>query len=71
MCIRDSPDAYQIVSNQEFRQGTSVGKYTISQLSTEGGIINVVASSPFEEVEQAQILNFLKSTYSLLQRKAA
>ena len=66
-----NPDAYQIVSNQEFRQGASVGKYTISQLSTEGGIINVVASSPFEEVEQAQILNFLKSTYSLLQRKAA
>ena len=46
-------------------------KYTISQLSTEGGIINVVASSPFDEIEQAQILNFLKSTYSLLQRKAA
>ncbi len=66
-----NPDAYQIISNQEFRQGASVGKYTISQLSTEGGIINVVASSPFEEVEQAQILNFLKSTYSLLQRKAA
>ena len=66
-----NPDAYQIVSNQEFRQGASIGKYTISQLSTEGGIINVVASSPFEEVEQAQILNFLKSTYSLLQRKAA
>lgn len=66
-----NPDAYQIVSNQEFRQGANVGKYTISQLSTEGGIINVVASSPFEEVEQAQILNFLKSTYSLLQRKAA
>ena len=66
-----NPDAYQIVSNQEFRQGANVGRYTISQLSTEGGIINVVASSPFEEVEQAQILNFLKSTYSLLQRKAA
>jgi len=66
-----NPDAYQIISNQEFRQGANVGKYTISQLSTEGGIINVVASSPFEEVEQAQILNFLKSTYSLLQRKAA
>jgi len=66
-----NPDAYQIVPNKEFRQGTNIGKYTISQLSTEGGMINVVASSPFEEVEQAQILNFLKSTYSLLQRKAA
>ncbi len=66
-----NPDVYQIVPNQEFRQGANIGKYTISQLSTEGGMINVVASSSFDEVEQEQILNFLKSTYSLLQRKAA
>jgi len=66
-----NPDVYQIVPNKEFRQGANIGKYTISQLSTEGGMINVVASSPFDEVEQEQILNFLKSTYSLLQRKAA
>jgi hypothetical protein len=66
-----NPDAYQIVPNKDFRQGASVGNYIISQLSTEGGMINVVASSPFEEVEQEQILNFIKSTYSLLQRKAA
>jgi len=66
-----NPEAYEIIPNREFRQGANVGKYTISQLSTEGGMINVVASSPFDEVEQEQILNFLKSTYSLLQRKAA
>ncbi|HET7142455.1 MAG TPA: hypothetical protein VFI68_00425 [Anaerolineales bacterium] len=66
-----NPEAYKIVSNKEFRQGANVGKYTISQLSTESGMINVVASSPFDEVEQDQILNFLKTSYSLLQRKAA
>jgi len=66
-----NPEAYQIVSNKEFRQGANIGKYTISQLSTDDGMINVVASSPFDEVEQDQILNFLKSTYSLLHRKAA
>ena len=66
-----NPEAYKIVSNKEFRQGVNIGKYTISQLSTEDGMINVVASSPFDEVEQDQILNFLKSTYSLLHRKAA
>ena len=66
-----NPEAYKIVSNKEFRQGANIGKYTISQLSTEDGMINVVASSPFDEVEQDQILNFLKSSYSLLQRKAA
>lgn len=66
-----NPEAYSIVTNKEFRPGANIGKYTISQLSTDGGIINVVASTPFDEVEQAQILNFIKSTYSLLQRKAA
>ena len=66
-----NPEAYKIVLNKDFKPGANIGKYTISQLSTEDGMINVVASSPFDEVEQAQILNFLKSTYSLLQRKAA
>jgi hypothetical protein len=66
-----NPDAYKIVPSPNFRQGQNIGKYTVSQLSTEGGMINVVANSPFDEVEQEQILNFLKSTYSLLQRKAA
>lgn len=66
-----NPEAYQIVSNKEFRQGANIGKYTISQLSTESGMINIVANSPFDEVEHEQILNFLKSAYSLLQRKAA
>jgi hypothetical protein len=66
-----NPEAYKIVTNKEFRQGVNIGKYTISQLSTEDGMINVVASSPFDEVEHDQILNFLKSAYSLLQRKAA
>jgi len=66
-----NPEAYDIVPNANFKPGASVGKYTISQLSTEGGMINVVANSQAEEVEQEHILNFLKSTYSLLQRKAA
>ena len=66
-----NPEAYDIVPNANFRQGASIGKYTISQLSTEGGMINVVANSQAEEVEQEHILSFLKSTYSLLQRKAA
>jgi hypothetical protein len=66
-----NPDAYQIVPSPKFTQGQNIGKYSIAQLSTEGGIIDVVASSPFDEVEQEQILNFIKSTYSLLQRKAA
>lgn len=66
-----NPEAYTIVPSPAFRHGQSIGKYTISALSTENGIINVVANSPFDEVDQESILNFLKSAYSLLQRKAA
>jgi hypothetical protein len=69
--IAVNPELYQIVPNQEFRQGINIGKYTIAQLNTEGGIIDVTANSPFEEVESEHILNFLHSAYSLLQRKAA
>lgn len=69
--IAVNPDLYQIVPNKEFRQGANIGKYTIAQLSTEGGIIDVTANSPFDEVESENILTFLHSAYSLLQRKAA
>jgi hypothetical protein len=69
--IAVNPDLYQIVPNKEFRQGVNIGKYTIAQLKTEGGIIDVTANSPFEEVESEHILLFLHSAYSLLQRKAA
>lgn len=66
-----NPEAYIIKPNNQFSLNKDVGKYKIQQLSTEGGMINVVAVSPFEEVEQEHILNFLKSAYSLLERKAA
>jgi hypothetical protein len=69
--IAVNPQVYVIVPNREFRQGANIGKYTVTQLNTDGGIIDVVASSPFEEVESEQILGFVHSAYSLLQRKAA
>jgi hypothetical protein len=69
--IAVNPEVYKIVSSRDFRQGLNIGKYTITQLNTEEGIIDVVANSPFEEIESEQILGFLHSTYSLLQRKAA
>lgn len=69
--IAVNPEVYKIVPSSHFRQGANIGKYTITQLSTDGGIIDVVASSPFEEVEHDQILGFIHFAYSLLQRKAA
>jgi hypothetical protein len=69
--IAVNPELYQIVPNKDFRQGINIGKYTIAQLNTEGGIIDVTANSPFEEIESEHILTLLHSAYSLLQRKAA
>jgi hypothetical protein len=69
--IAVNPEVYTIVPNREFRQGVYVGKYMVAQLNTDGGIIDVVANSPYEEVETEQILGFIHSAYSLLQRKAA
>jgi hypothetical protein len=69
--IAVNPEVYNIVPNREFRQGVYVGKYMVTQLNTEGSIIDVVANSPHEEVDSEQILGFIHSTYSLLQRKAA
>ena len=68
--IAVNPELYQIVPNTQFRPGSKVGKYIIAQLNTQGSIIDVTANSPFEDVESEQILNFLHSAYSLLQRKA-
>jgi len=69
--IAVNPELYKIVPNNEFRQGANIGKYTVALLNTEGGIVDVTANSPFEEVEPEHILNFVHSAYSLLQRKAA
>jgi len=66
-----NPEAYQIAPNANFKQGLKIGKYVVSQLSLESGMINFVASSSHDEVEHENILQVLKSAYSLLQRKAA
>lgn len=66
-----NPQVYNVQPSPGFSPGKNVGKYTIAELSTEGGMINILARSPFEDIEQEHILNFLKSAYSLLQRKAA
>jgi hypothetical protein len=66
-----NPEVYKIASSPKIKHGQNIGKYTITALSTQGGIIDMVASSPFEEVEHESILGVLYSAYSLLQRKAA
>ncbi len=70
--IVPNPEVYKIAkTSAEFKQGLNIGKFTVSQLTAEGGMISFVASSPFEDVEHENVLQVLKSAYSLLQRKAA
>ena len=70
--IVPNPEIYSIArASPSFRQGLNIGKFTISQLNTEGGMISFVANSPFDDVEHENILQILQSAYSLLQRKAA
>ena len=71
MRIVVNPEAYVIRPNNQFSLNKDVGKYKVAQLSTEGGMINILAVSPFEDVSHTDILTFLKSAYSLLERKAA
>lgn len=67
-----NPELYSIESSSPtFKQGLNIGRFTVSQLSAEGGIINFVANSPFDEVEHENILHILQLAYSLLKRKAA
>ena len=66
-----NPKVYKIVPNSAVRTGAKVGKYTLAQLSTQDGMISLVASSPFDEVESEHILSVLHSAYALLERKAA
>jgi hypothetical protein len=70
--IVPNPEVYTIAkSSPKFKQGLNIGKFTVSQLSTEGGMVSFVASSPFDEVSHENILQVLQSAYSLLQRKVA
>ena len=69
--IAVNPELYKITPNSSFTQGANVGQYTIDRLATEDSIISAVARSPLEEIETDQILNFIKSAYSLLERKAS
>lgn len=69
--IVPNPEVYTIThTSPTFKQGLNIGKFTISQLNTKGGMISFVATSPFDEVEHENILQILRSAYSLMQRKA-
>jgi len=69
--IAVNPEVYKIVPGNIFKVGGGNGVFNIAQLNTEGGIIDVVAQSQIDEIGSENILGFVKSVYSLLQRKAS
>jgi len=66
-----NPEVYTIAQNNPVIPGKAIGQYTISQVDTQGGIINLTAHSTSNEIQSESILNVLQHTYGLLQRKAA
>lgn len=64
-----NPAAYEIVPQPEVRTGARVGVYTIESVDTTGGIVTLVAAAPAGFIVPADILQVLKTTYSLLHRK--
>jgi hypothetical protein len=66
-----NPEVYTIARNDQVIPGASIGQYTIAQVDTEGGMIDLTAHTSDKEVQPESILNVLRHTYGLLQRKAA
>lgn len=66
-----NPEVYTIASNNPVVPGKAIGQYTISQVDTRDGMINLTAHSSSSEIQSESILNVLQHTYGLLQRKAA
>jgi hypothetical protein len=66
-----NPEVYTIARNDQVIPGASIGQYTIAQVGTEGGMIDLTAHTSDKEVQPESILNVLRHTYGLLQRKAA
>ena len=66
-----NPEMYTIAPDKQVTPGKSIGQYKISQVDTEGGMINLAAYTTADEIQPESILNLLHHTYALLQRKAA
>ena len=66
-----NPEVYTIARNDQVIPGASIGQYTIAHVDTEGSMIDLTAHTSDKEVQPESILNVLRHTYGLLQRKAA
>lgn len=63
-------DAYAIVPTPAACPGARIGQYTLTEVSTSGGILELTAGSPARTIAAGDILGVLRLTYDQLQRKA-
>jgi nitrate reductase NapE component len=68
--ISVNPEIYEIGNPSDLRTGARIGAYTINQLDSNEGIINLTAISPGTDISASDILSVLRSAYDLLKRKA-
>lgn len=66
-----NPQVYEISPGPAARRGSQIGRYTLAELSTAGGIIDLAAYAPPGNVPPGDVLGVLRLTYDMLKRKAA
>jgi hypothetical protein len=65
-----NPEVYDIAERPNFRPGTTVGGYTVTEASLGNGIVDLTAASAAGGVTSADLLGMLRLAYDQLQRKA-
>jgi hypothetical protein len=64
-----NPTVYEIAPGPSSRRGTAVGRYTLTEFSTAGGILDLSAAGPPGSVQPADVLGVLRLVYDSLKRK--
>lgn len=63
-----NPDVYEIKMPHQ-HAFPKIGQFTVSELTNDGGIINLTASTLAENIQPAEVLGALRFVYNLLERK--
>jgi hypothetical protein len=66
-----NPTVYEIAPGPATRPGARVGRYTLTEFSAAGGIIDLAAAAPPGAIQPADVLGVLRVAYDSLQRKSA
>lgn len=67
--ISVNPEVYEIAPGPNLRPGTQVGRFTVSELSATGGIVDLSAVAPPGPAQANDMLGILRLAYDTLKRK--